>query len=63
MADKKITALTELTSLDNADLFVVVDDVAGTATTKKITVANVLAAVPASPPDSDQAVIAASVFA
>ena len=45
MADKKITALTELTSLDNADLFVVVDDVAGTATTKKITAANVIAAI------------------
>lgn len=41
MADKKITELSALTSLDNADLFVVVDDVAGTPVTKKITAANV----------------------
>lgn len=40
MADKKITQLSALTSLDDTDLMVVVDDVAGTATTKKITVAN-----------------------
>ena len=63
MSDKKITQLTELTSVDNADLLVIVDDVAGTPTTKKITVANVLSAVPASPPDSENAIVAASVFA
>lgn len=41
MADQKITALTELDAIpDDADLVVVVDDVAGTATTKKITIAN-----------------------
>lgn len=62
MADKKITQLTELVSVDNADLLVVVDDVAGTPTTKKITVANVLAAVPASPVDSENAVVCAAVF-
>lgn len=45
MADTKITGLTELTSLAPADLFPVVDDVAGTPITKKITVANVLALV------------------
>lgn len=43
MADKKITALTALTTLDDADLFAVVDDVAGTPVTKKITAANVKA--------------------
>lgn len=43
MADSKITGLTELTSLAPADLFPVVDDVAGTPITKKITAANVLA--------------------
>jgi hypothetical protein len=43
MADKKITALTALTTLDDADLFAVVDDVAGTPITKKITAANVKA--------------------
>lgn len=41
MADKKITALTAVTSLTDDDLFVVVDDPSGTATTKKITAANV----------------------
>lgn len=41
MADKKITELTALTTLDDADLFAVVDDVAGTPVTKKITAANV----------------------
>lgn len=41
MADKRITQLDALTSLDNADLFVVVDDVSGTPVTKKITAANV----------------------
>lgn len=40
MADTKITGLT---SLAPADLFPVVDDVAGTPITKKITAANVLA--------------------
>jgi hypothetical protein len=63
MADKKITELTALTTLANEDLFVVVDDPSGTAVTKKITAATLLAAVPASPPDSDQAIIAASLFA
>jgi hypothetical protein len=47
MADQKTTALTALTSLVDADLFYVIDDVAGTATSKKITAANVLAYVSA----------------
>jgi hypothetical protein len=41
MADKKITALTALSSLSDDDLFVVVDDPSGTPTSKKITAANV----------------------
>ena len=40
MADAKITELTELTVPADADLLVMVDDVAGTATTKKITYEN-----------------------
>ena len=59
MADKKISELTALTTLANEDLFVVVDDPSGTATTKKITAANVIAAVPV---DSENAILAASVF-
>ena len=47
MADKKITALDALTTADGTDLFVVVDDVAGTPTTKKITADNVAASVAA----------------
>lgn len=43
MADAKITQLTELTSADGADLLAVVDDVAGTPTTKKITLTNIAA--------------------
>ena len=45
MADKKITALTALTAADSTDLFVVVDDVSGTPTTKKITAANLAASI------------------
>lgn len=37
MADAKITALTALTTPDKDDLWVIVDDVAGTPVTKKIT--------------------------
>lgn len=43
MADAKITQLTELETADGADLTVVVDDVAGTPTTKKITLTNIAA--------------------
>jgi hypothetical protein len=43
MADQKITELTALTTVDDADLLAIVDDVAGTPETKKITVANLLA--------------------
>ena len=44
MADLKITQLTELAATpDDADILAVVDDVAGTPVTKKVTVANLLA--------------------
>lgn len=42
MADKKITGLTELSTVANADVLVIVDDIAGTPTTKKITRSNLL---------------------
>jgi len=41
MADKKITELTQLTSLASGDLFVVVDDPTGTPITKKITASDI----------------------
>lgn len=47
MADTKITALTAVTSLTDDDLFVVVDDPAGTPATKKITKANAIGALAA----------------
>jgi len=44
MADEKITELAALgTTPDDADILPMVDDVAGTPTTKKVTVANLLA--------------------
>ena len=46
MADAKITALVELaTTPDNADILAIVDDVAGSPITKKITIANLLGSV------------------
>ena len=41
MVDKKITALDELTTPADADLLAIVDDVAGTPVTKKVTMANI----------------------
>ena len=42
MANKKITELTDLPSPAGADILAIVDDVAGTATTKKVTVTNLM---------------------
>jgi hypothetical protein len=46
MANKKITELTEETSPAGADLLPLVDDVAGTPTTKKVTVTNLMTLAP-----------------
>ena len=46
MANKKITELTDLPSPAGADILAIVDDVAGTATTKKVTVTNLMTQAP-----------------
>ena len=46
MANKKITELTDLPSPAGADILAIVDDVAGTATTKKVTVTNLMTLAP-----------------
>jgi hypothetical protein len=46
MANKKITELDALTTPAGADVLAIVDDVAGTATTKQVTVTNLMAAAP-----------------
>lgn len=46
MANKKITDLSNLPSPAGADLLAIVDDVAGTATTKKVTVTNLMTLAP-----------------
>jgi len=45
MADQKISELTALTSVADADLLAIVDDPSGTPTTKKITKANLVASL------------------
>ena len=45
MADQKLTALTALTTPDVADELYIVDDPAGTPTSKKITIANLFAGI------------------
>lgn len=42
MADQKITDLTALTGVADADLLAIIDDVAGTPVTKKVTIAELL---------------------
>ena len=48
MANKKITELTELTTPAGADILAIVDDIAGTATTKKVSVTNLMGQASAS---------------
>jgi len=46
MANKKLTDLDNLASPAGADILAIVDDVAGTATTKKVTATNLMALAP-----------------
>jgi len=46
MANKKITELDNLTTPAGADIIAIVDDVSGTATTKKVTVTNLMTLAP-----------------
>jgi hypothetical protein len=46
MANKKFTELTDLPSPVGADILAIVDDVAGTPTTKKVTVTNLMGQAP-----------------
>ena len=46
MANKKITQLTDLPSPAGADILAIVDDVAGTPTTKKVTATNLMTLAP-----------------
>lgn len=46
MANKKITELTDLPSPAGADVLAIVDDVVGTATTKKVTATNLMTLAP-----------------
>ena len=46
MANKKFTELTDLPSPAGADILAIVDDVAGTPTTKKVTVTNLMSLAP-----------------
>lgn len=46
MANKKFTELTDLPSPAGADILAIVDDVAGTATTKKVTATNLMTLAP-----------------
>ena len=48
MANKKITQLTDLPKECGADILAIVDDVAGTPTTKKVTVTNLMGQASAS---------------
>jgi len=56
MADQKLTALDAATTLGDADLVYVVDDVAGTPASKKLTGANLKTAVGGAPASGQYAV-------
>jgi hypothetical protein len=62
MSDKKITQLTALTSLAGADLFVVVDDVAGTPVSKKIAASDLANYISQASADSADIVLSTAVF-
>jgi hypothetical protein len=62
MSDKKITQLDALTNLVAADLFVVVDDVAGTPVSKKIAVSDVATYISKASADSADVVLSTIVF-
>ena len=46
MANKKITELSNLATPNGADVLAIVDDIAGTATTKKVTATNLMTLAP-----------------
>jgi hypothetical protein len=62
MSDKKITQLDALTDLVAADLFVVVDDVAGTPVSKKIAASDVATYISKASADSADVVLSTIVF-
>ena len=62
MADQKLTALDAATTLGDADLVYVVDDVAGTPASKKLTGANLFAGKVHSDDVTDIAVVTQAVY-
>jgi len=62
MADQKLTALDAATTLGDADLIYVVDDVAGTPASKKLTGANLFAGKVQSDDVTDIAVVTQAVY-
>ena len=62
MADQKLTALDAATTLGDADLVYVVDDVAGTPTSKKLTGADLFAGKVQSADVTDIAVVTQAAY-